>query len=97
MAALPIFEIDNPNIRIEFHFARQAIFNCKRVGPFRVMHPAESPCRIIGFQFALRRWAIERPCAIKPIKPDKDGACFRCTPFAQNGKSTFNLGAAQKG
>lgn len=91
--AKPIFNFDNPKVRIKTDFALQTLLGRSNVDPFSRMKWSEEP-RIM-FDFALRRGAEQRAVAVKPIYLDNDCASFGGSTATQNCDDAFDAATAQ--
>ena len=96
IAALPGFDIDDPQVGIELAFAGDELGCGGGVDPFVVVQAREAAHAVIA-RLALRRRAEARHPAVETIENDEDGASLLRAAFAQGRERALDGAAAQIG
>lgn len=91
---MSIFDVDDPEIRVELAFAGDDLRGRGAIDPVFVMKPRE-PSHTIITRLALRRGSKDGHAAIKTIQYDENSPGFCCAPFAQRAERAFNCAAPQ--
>jgi hypothetical protein len=95
-ATLPVFRLDDPNIRIETDLACEFLLGFGRIDPGVPMEPREKPVLAV-LHFTLRRRSEQSGETVEPVDLDKNRAGFRSTPAAEHGKGTLMRAASEIG
>ena len=98
MSALPVFHLDDPDVRIEAHLARQARFHFRFGAEGCGQDRDKTPLAGAGFLEG-RLWSrrIEGGGAVEPRYLDKDRAGFLGAAAAHHSKRAFQVTAAYIG
>ncbi len=93
-SALSVFDVHDPQIRVEFAFARDDLRARGTIYPVFVMKPRE-PSHTVIARLALRGRTKDGHPAIKAVQNNENRPGFGCATLTQRAERALDFAAAQ--